>query len=509
LRDEGYRLALGGSVSGWSRARRADRNLFLVSVRDRMPSSREMDLPDRRSDRPLVLVADDDPMIRSLIEKALARQGLGAILATNGRDAIKQLAIHEVDVVLLDLNMPELDGLAALREIRADPRHRTLPVILITGSDTESDRVRGLENGADDYVSKPVSMNELIARIRAHLRGRSAWTREMERGREERRRLATVLESLPRNEPLVVLAAKLLDRIQPILRMDGAAILYFGPGLVRTIASTGDVANTFRVGKPLGRDRGRAIASRSQAGAWLEYAGAEGDSPSDAIDVAYVPFRLGPSPKPLGCLAFALRPGGAVDPIARRLPDLVDATDFVVAVLRPAVEEAELAGVATTRIRRVIARQEFEIHLQPIARLDRDEVIAVEALTRFRDEIRPDLQFAEAASLGLGPALQRATLSAAIAAATHLPSNVALSVNLSADVLELDETLPAILADVERPVIVEITEHERIDDYDAVRAALVRLGPKVTLAVDDAGSGYASLRHILALRPAYVKLDIE
>ena len=84
-----------------------------------------------------------------------------------------------------------------------------------------------------------------------------------------------------------------------------------------------------------------------------------------------------------------------------------------------------------------------------------------------------------------------------------------MSVNLSADVLQLEPPLQRITAAAGRPLIVEITEHERIDDYAAVRAALQALGPNVKLAVDDAGSGYASLRHILALQPAYVKLDIE
>jgi EAL domain-containing protein (putative c-di-GMP-specific phosphodiesterase class I) len=130
-------------------------------------------------------------------------------------------------------------------------------------------------------------------------------------------------------------------------------------------------------------------------------------------------------------------------------------------------------------------------------------------LTRFADGVRPDIRFAEASTLGLGPTLQRVTLSAAIQAASSLPANVALSVNLSADVLLLEPTLPKIVASTERRLIVEITEHERIDDYAAVRTALARLGPDVRLAIDDAGSGYASLRHIFALQPAFVKLDIE
>jgi EAL domain-containing protein (putative c-di-GMP-specific phosphodiesterase class I) len=94
-------------------------------------------------------------------------------------------------------------------------------------------------------------------------------------------------------------------------------------------------------------------------------------------------------------------------------------------------------------------------------------------------------------------------------AAAGLPSTVALSVNLSGAVLEREPTLANIVADAGRNVIVELTEHDRIDDYQAVRRALQSLGPSVSLAVDDAGSGYASLRHILALQPAYVKLDIE
>jgi EAL domain-containing protein (putative c-di-GMP-specific phosphodiesterase class I) len=405
--------------------------------------------------------------------------------------------------------MPVVDGLEALREIRADPRHRTLPIILVTGSDSESAPVRGLEGGADDYVAKPVNLNELTARIRAHLRGRSAWKRELERGREDRRRLAAALDSLPRNGPLVVLAAAVAREIQPILGMDGVAILHFADGVVRTIASTGDAGGPFPAGKALARERGREIAARAASGPWLQNADARADPTVDSIDVAYVPFRLGPSPLPLGCLAFGLRPRQGGTPLSHRLPDLIDATDFIVSVLRPAVEQAEVTGVALSRLRRVIARQEFEIHLQPIARLDTGELLAAEALTRFADGIRPDLQFAEAASLGLGPALQRATLTAALAAAQSLPPNVALSVNLSADVLQLEPSLPKLMAGAGRQLIVEITEHERIDDYDAVRAALARLGPNVKLAVDDAGSGYASLRHILALEPAYVKLDME
>jgi EAL domain-containing protein (putative c-di-GMP-specific phosphodiesterase class I)/DNA-binding NarL/FixJ family response regulator len=457
--------------------------------------------------RPLVLIADDDPSVRRLLQRVLEQEGFGTLLAANGREAIDQIRDHDVAVVLLDLNMPVLNGLETVREIRADDRSRTMPVILVTASDAESDRVKGLESGADDYLAKPFAINELAARVRAHVRGRTAWTHELERGRQDRRRLAAAIDEFPRDGPLVMLATNLVDRLPDVLGVDGVAILHFSRGAVRTIAASSALRAQFPVTKALAKEVGRDVSSRSSSGAWLEAADPRADS--RPFDAAYVPFRLGPAPKPLGCLVFARRPGQAPGPLSHRLPDLIDATDFIVAVLRPSVEQAETADAAMTRLRRVIVRREFEIYLQPIVKLDTGAVVAMEALTRFASGVRPDVQFAEAATLGLDLTLQRTTVAAAIQAAASLPEQVALSVNLSAHVLQVEPTLPKILASASRPLIVELTEHERIDDYGAVRTALVNLGPGVRLAIDDAGSGYASLRHIFTLKPDYVKLDIE
>ena len=170
-------------------------------------------------------------------------------------------------------------------------------------------------------------------------------------------------------------------------------------------------------------------------------------------------------------------------------------------MLRPAVERAETTDAAISRLRQVIAEREFQILLQPIVRLKDRELVAVEALTRFPDGTPPDLVFEEAKTLGLGGALERAAAAMALEAAASLDPSVALSINLSADAIEHEPTLPELFGEVGRPVIVELTEHERVDDYDTVRAALTRLGPNVRLAIDDAGSGFASLRHIFALSP--------
>src|SRR5438874_861552 len=142
---------------------------------------------------PLILIADDDQAIRALFRTALEREGFSVLIASNGRRAMQLVRSAPVAVMLLDLNMPGVDGIATLRELRADPGLRTLPVILVTGSTTEADRIIGLDRGADDVVVKPVSVAELVARVRAQIRGREALTREQEASRKYRRRLAAFL----------------------------------------------------------------------------------------------------------------------------------------------------------------------------------------------------------------------------------------------------------------------------------------------------------------------------
>jgi len=465
--------------------------------------------PDPRANgRPLVVVADDDQSIRSLFAAALEREGFAVLLASNGRKAMDLARNRPVAAMLLDLHMPDLDGLDTLRELRADPGLRTIPVIVVTGSTMEADRVAGLEGGADDVVVKPVSVAELVARVRAQIRGRAALARDQETGRENRRRLATMLSELPREAPLLALAGDLTDRLPAAVTVDGVAILTFERGSSRAIASSGALQNRFPPTKLLPNGAGAEIARQASTGPWLDTPAVRRNSSNQNLELAFVPFSLASGAATIGCLVYGIQVTAASGPLSHRLADLIDATDLIVATLRPAIEHAETTNAAILELRRVITRKRFDIYLQPISRLDDGMVIGVEALTRFEDGTRPDIRFAEAARLGLGVALERATLTAAIETAAALPPQVALSVNISPDVLQHDRSLREIIAGANRPVIVELTEHERIDDYDAVRAAFARLGPDTRLAVDDAGSGYASLRHILSLQPSFVKLDM-
>jgi two-component system response regulator MprA len=119
-----------------------------------------------------VLVVDDEPAVRESIERVLRHDGFEVAVAADGREAIRRLAVVRPDLVLLDVLMPQIDGLEVCRRMR-DTGDRT-PVLMLTARDAVNDRVAGLEAGADDYLAKPFALEELLARVRALLR-RSGW----------------------------------------------------------------------------------------------------------------------------------------------------------------------------------------------------------------------------------------------------------------------------------------------------------------------------------------------
>jgi two-component system OmpR family response regulator len=118
-----------------------------------------------------ILVADDDPHIRQLIVFALAKAGLDAIEAEDGETALAAVAAHAPDLIVLDINMPRMDGIEVCRRLRAAG---DLPILFLSSRDDEIDRVLGIELGADDYVTKPFSPREVVARVMAILRRVSA-----------------------------------------------------------------------------------------------------------------------------------------------------------------------------------------------------------------------------------------------------------------------------------------------------------------------------------------------
>lgn len=114
-----------------------------------------------------ILIADDDPHIRDVISFALEKAGMQTTLAEDGRQALDTFRSQPVDLMVLDINMPELDGLEVCREIR---KFSDVPILFLSSRDDEIDRILGLEIGGDDYVTKPFSPRELVARINVILK---------------------------------------------------------------------------------------------------------------------------------------------------------------------------------------------------------------------------------------------------------------------------------------------------------------------------------------------------
>ena len=114
-----------------------------------------------------VLVVDDEPVLVDTIRYNLRREGYDVQVATDGNEALKLAQAASPDLVVLDLMLPGIDGLEVCRQLR---RESTVPILMLTAKDDEVDKIVGLEVGADDYMTKPFSMRELLARVRAMLR---------------------------------------------------------------------------------------------------------------------------------------------------------------------------------------------------------------------------------------------------------------------------------------------------------------------------------------------------
>ncbi|MCB5166211.1 response regulator transcription factor [Streptomyces bambusae] len=119
-------------------------------------------------DQQRILIVDDEPAVREALRRSLAFEGYTAETAVDGLDALDKAAAHTPDLIVLDIQMPRMDGLTAARRLRAGGSQT--PILMLTARDTVGDRVTGLDAGADDYLVKPFELDELFARIRALLR---------------------------------------------------------------------------------------------------------------------------------------------------------------------------------------------------------------------------------------------------------------------------------------------------------------------------------------------------
>jgi two-component system, OmpR family, response regulator RegX3 len=122
---------------------------------------------DERNSGPPILIIEDEPALSESLDYALTREGFRVVLASDGVTGLERFRTERPGLILLDLMLPTLPGLDVCRIIRAQSN---VPIVILTAKDSEADKVAGLEIGADDYVTKPFSMRELVSRLRAHIR---------------------------------------------------------------------------------------------------------------------------------------------------------------------------------------------------------------------------------------------------------------------------------------------------------------------------------------------------
>jgi EAL domain-containing protein (putative c-di-GMP-specific phosphodiesterase class I) len=262
--------------------------------------------------------------------------------------------------------------------------------------------------------------------------------------------------------------------------------------------------------RPLPYERSRHLRERAAQGAWIEPRVQRPSHAQEALNevglraFAYAPIH--DAGRLIGVLAVGSAQESAAVGLAESIPALVEFAGLAGALIGPDLTTRAKSMRVRQRIVDVIDRLAFHPVFQPIVDLKNDRVFGYEALTRFEDGTAPDEQFAAAEAVGLGLALEAATLRAAIAAA-DLGPGLFLNLNVSPALVLEGNAIRSLVRGARHRLVLEITEHSAITDYDAFHRAVAALPRSVCLAVDDAGAGFASFRHILELQPTFVKLD--
>lgn len=317
----------------------------------------------------------------------------------------------------------------------------------------------------------------------------------------------------PADSPEAIAAAACAEIVR-LAETDSSIAIRLGADRGQILAAAGRLSAVISTGDWIPPARARYLLERASVGPWIEtWKERPGDggfgeaiSSSDLYAAAYAPLR-GVRGGVLGVVCFGAHDPASAEQLVERLPSLATFGSIIAALVAPGLEARHGEDHARSSVQVILDAAAFRPFFQPIADLHTGAVVGYEALSRFTDGTLPDVVFALAGRAGLGIELEIATLGAALEAATALPSTAYLSVNASPAFIGSGE-LGLLLAGLDRQIVLEITEHVVVDNYVALRRDINALGAGVRLAVDDAGAGYASLRHILELAPDFVKLDI-
>ncbi|MCU1373230.1 MAG: signaling protein [Actinomycetia bacterium] len=427
-----------------------------------------------------VLVVDDEPDIAFLIRHTLEGAGLDVVEARDGASALGVVATTPVDLVVMDMGLPDMTGLELLgrfKELSPDMR-----IIVLTAAPTTSDRIAGLLAGADDYMDKPFSSKELLARVSGNIRSKAHGARASSRLQE----IVTGLTSEVTDAVIIITPDLLIHSFNP-----AAEELYGWPAEEALLRPAGDV---------------------------LRWVGGEAD-----IDAAR--RRLATDGSWHG-VAQQYRRDGSVITVRASTRVLQDAAGeplgmiSVNRLLEPATAERRRAASAELEIRAGLAAGEFVVHYQPIFSLDDRQVVGVEALVRWKhdDELRMPLDFIGVAEqshliLDIGKVVlwESCQQLAAWRAAGH---DLHLAVNISARQLLDPDLVPAIdgvLGATGMPrgrLTLEVTETALIEDVEQANKTLLRITDLgVGVSIDDFGTGWASLSYLQQFPITCLKID--
>ena len=412
------------------------------------------------------------------------------------------------DAAILDSGLQEADFLTALL------------ALVVAGGTWSGSIVNRRKDGSLLEVETVISgIRNAEGRFVGYMQTDRDVTREralenaLERDAREREMIEASLAQIDPADTPEAIAATACAEIVRLPEIESAWAIGIGGDHGRILAAAGRVGQVLTAGNLVSGARARHLRERAVTGPWSETwqarpgDGAYGQAVSaSGLHTAVVAPLRGPQGV-IGVIACGVHDAANTERLIERLPALATFGSIVGALVAPGIAARHREDDARASVQAILDTAAFTPFFQPIVEFHNGDVVGYEALSRFTSGIAPDIVFRTAVRAGLGIELETATLRAALEAAAVLPPGAYLSLNTSPALIRSGE-LGTLLGGHARKIVLEITEHVLIDDYAALRAELAALGPDVRLAVDDAGAGYASLRHILELTPDFVKLDI-
>lgn len=492
-----------------------------------------------------ILVIEDDPTVRTLIAKLLKAEGFEVVSGADGETGIQLARIHEPDLIICDIMMPECNGYEVLTQLRQEPATARIPFIFLSARADRTDLRQGMELGADDYLTKPFKRTELLAAISARLEKQAAITQPFI---DEMKRAAQNLSQMAYRDPLTNLpnrilfhhklqdALKLADRSRLMtavlcLNLDSFKLINVnygystGDSLLRAIADR--LEQTFgqeNVVARLGGDEFSLLLSAVTHRQEIDKAA------QTALDVLAKPYDVeGQWLQVQTSIGIAVYPQNGPNPdsllsqadTAMRYAKAQGSSKYQFYNVEMDLLEAE-QQLIQSKLHGALERQEFQLHFQPQVNLVTGRIIGAEALLRWHQPelgcVSPTKFIRIAEETGLIVAIGQWILKTACVqakswqAAGRLPIRV--SVNLSARQFKqhnLVETIVQILEEIELDpdlLVLELTETSVMENVESTIVILKELqGKGIHISIDDFGTGYSSLNYLKRFPINTLKID--